>query len=742
MEEQDLNHQRRDSYDYRVLVAASSARDLQALLRTAHALALAEGGVIRVLTVTRTGTRPSWLVVPEIYKDVPVETFTRAGKNAGAVILGETRRYDPDVLILGSNGPLKQGRYLLGRTLDPVIQAAACNIIVQRGETTPDLQRVLIPAAGGPNAPRALIMARILAPQAKITALYIADRKLGQAEVLVGKARLDLMVGALKPEDRATVEARTVQAASPVDGILKETPGHDLLILGAGHEGVVDRFLFGDIPQTILAQSAIPVMVFRRRLTGLTSFWRRLWGRVFGLLPALTLQEQAEVQKAMRRGSQPSPDFFVMLTLAAALAALGLLMNDPAIIIGAMIVAPLMTAMIGIGLSIVLGDLHFLWRATATTLRGIVLAVLMGFIIGRIVPGAEATEQIVALSNPSILHLAVALTAGTAAAYAISRKEVSAALAGVAAATALTPPLVNIGIGMAFGSSSIAGRAGLIFLANLVAIVATSGLVFLWMGFRPQPGDRDRAATQRRGFSTFGVLLVLIAIPLAIFTRQSIQNVQLERNIDAAVRAEVQEISGGEVVSWDYARTETETLDLDLTIRVAYTISYDEARDLQERIATRIELPVALSLSMVPAKRLEAFVPPTPTLTPTLRPTGVPTETPPPTPTATATPTPTATPTATPTMTPTPTSTPLPTDTPTPTPWIMTVIDVGSAGLRVRYAPDGQVMGRIAGGSAVVVLQGPVQSGDGAWYQVNAIATHLQGWVSGEFLALSPDLLH
>jgi len=738
MERQGLNHQRRDGKAGSVLIAVSNARDLQALLRTAHAIARTQGGQIRVLTVTRTGNRPSWLVVPEIYADIPIETFTRAGKNASAVILTETRCYDPDVLILGANSPLKQGRYLMGRTLDPVIQAAACDIIVQRGETALDLRRVLIPAAGGPNAPHALMMARILAPQAKITTLYVADRKLGQAAVLVGRARLDLMIGGLKPEDRAAVEARIVQAASPVDGILEETPGHDLLILGAGHEGIIDRFLFGDIPQAILEHSTIPVMVFRRRLTGLTSFWRRLWGRIFGLLPALTLQEQAEVQKTVRRGSQPSPDFFVTLTLAAALAALGLLMNDPAIIIGAMIVAPLITAIIGMGLSIVLGDPRFFWRATATTLRGIVLTVSMGFVVGRIVPGAEATNQIEALSSPSILHLAVALTAGTAAAYATSRKEVSAALAGVAVAASLTPPLVNIGIGLAFGSSRIAGRAALIFLANLVAIVATSGLVFLWMGFRPQPGDRDRAATQRRGFSTFGVLLVLITLPLAIFTRQSIQNVQFERNINAAIRAEVQEIPGSEVVSWDYTRTETDTLNLDLTIRVAYTISYDEARHLQERIATRIELPVALSLSMVPAKRLEAFVPPTPTRTPTTRPTGVPTETPTATPTATATPTPTATPTATPTMMPTPTSTPLPTDTPTPTPWILTVVDVGSAGLRVRYAPDGQVMGRIAEGSAVVILQGPVQSGNVTWYQVNAITTHLQGWVSGEFLAPGP----
>ena len=720
---------------YRVLVVVNNARDLQTLLRTGHGLAQAHEGRVRVLTVTRTGSRPSWLAVPEAYGTVPTEVFTRAGRNVASVILGETRRYEPDVLVLGTSGLLKQGRYLLGRSLDPVIQAAPCEIIVQRGETTPEIRRVLIPAAGGPNAPRGLTMARILAPEAQITALYVADRKLGQAEVLVGRARLNLMVSNLRSEDRDVVKSRVVQAPSPIDGILEEAPGHDLLILGAGHEGIIDRFLFGDIPQAALDQSPIPVMVFRRRLTSLSSSWRRLWGRIFGLLPSLTLREQAEVQKAVRRGSQPSPDFFVTLTLAAALAALGLLMNDAAIIIGAMIVAPLMMAIIGIGQAIVLGDPRFFWRAAATTLRGILLAVTMGFIVGRLVPGAESTDQIVAMSSPSILHLAVALTAGTAAAYAISRKEVSAALAGVAVAASLTPPLVNIGIGLALGGTGLAGRAGLIFLANLVAIVATSGLVFLWMGFRPQPGDRSRAATQRRGFATFGVLLVLITIPLALFTRQSMQRVQLERRIDAAVRAEVREEYGAEVMDWDYNRTETETLYLDLTLRVPATISYSDARNLQERIATRIEMPVALSLNMVLAKQLAAFVPPTPTLTPTMTPTGVPTETPTPTPTPTPTATATATPTPTPTVTPTPTLTPLPTATPTATPWLLTVIDAGSAGLRVRYSPAGQVMGRIAEGSSVEVLRGPVEVDGETWYQVYVSAEHLSGWVSGAYLA-------
>ena len=261
----------------RVLVAVSSERDLRALLATAYAMA-APDGEIRLLTVTRRGNAPSWLVIPDVYGDVKITTVTRAGRNTGAIILAETRVYLPDALILGWSGGLSRGRYLLGRTLDPVVQAARCDVIVQQGEFSRDLQRILVPAAGGPNAPRALTLGRALAPEAEITALYVANEKMGRAEVLVGQARLDLMMQHLSIPDQEYVVPKIVQAPTPVDGILGEAQkDYDLLILGAGNEGFVDRFIFGDIPQTILDRSSLPVMVVRRRPTSLGSFWRRSW---------------------------------------------------------------------------------------------------------------------------------------------------------------------------------------------------------------------------------------------------------------------------------------------------------------------------------------------------------------------------------------------------------------------------------------------------------------------------------
>jgi hypothetical protein len=275
--------------------------------------------------------------------------------------------------------------------------------------------------------------------------------------------------------------------------------------------------------------------------------------------------------------------------------------------------------------------------------------------------------------------------------------------------------------------------ASLIFTTNLIAIVATSGFVFLWMGFRPQPGDPDRAAARRRGLSTFAILLILVAMPLAALTRQSLYDLEFRRSLGDAISTEVRQMPGSDIVEWDYALSDNDTLNIELTVRVTDTVSYAVARDLQERIARRVDMPVALSLSMVPTQQLRAYVPPTPTLTPTQTPTGIPTATP--TATPTRTPTPTATPTATPTNTPIPTITPLPTHTPTATPWITSVANVGAVGLRVRYAPEGEIMGRLPEGTPVLITEAPVTVGATTWYRIRATTTQIEGWVDGAYLA-------
>jgi uncharacterized hydrophobic protein (TIGR00271 family) len=710
-----------DANLHRVLVAIRDERDLCPLLRLACALARARGGGVRLFTVTRDGMPPSWLKLPDDCRDVPVDVVVRAGKNVGTVILRELQQLEPDALILGWSGHLNRGRYLLGRTLDPVIQAAPCDVIVLRGECVERMQRILVPVAGDPNAPHAFDIARALAPEAEVTALYVAPERLGPAEVLLGQDVLTALVRDLR--DPSHVHPCVVQAAGPVEGILGEVvQGYDLLILGASGANIVSRFLFGDIPQAVMVNSPVPVMAVRYRLTYLRSFVQRIWMRIFGLVPRLTVQERARVYKTLRRGSQPSADFFVFITLASAIASLGLLLNSPAVVIGAMLVAPLMSAILGMGLSLVKGDQRFFWRALSTTARGMFLAVFTGFVMGLVVPGASLTQEILGHANPTLLDLGVALVAGAAAAYAISRPDASAALAGVAIAAALAPPLTTVGIGLVLRRWWIAGGALLLFLTNMVSIVAAGGLTFFLLGFRPELDQPDRNVILRRGTRSVAVLLLLVTIPLAVLTSQSLRELRLRQAIESALYAELAQMPRAELVHWEVAgEFDDDTLHLDVTIRVPQTMTYQDARALQEMVGRRLSRPVALSLSVVPTTWLRAYVPPTPT------PTGVPTPTPMPVPTETLTPTPTPVPTSTPTSTPNPT--------PTPTPWVLAVTRVGAMGLGVRYSPGGVVVGYLQEGTSVVVTDGPVTLRDRVWYRVFSAADQMEGWVAGDCLA-------
>jgi uncharacterized membrane protein len=105
------------------------------------------------------------------------------------------------------------------------------------------------------------------------------------------------------------------------------------------------------------------------------------------------------------------------------------------------------------------------------------------------------------------------------------------------------------------GQWIIAGGALLLFLANMVSIVASGGLTFFLLGFRPEPGEPGRARTLQRGARSIAILLLLIIVPLAYLTHQTYQTAQLRTAIDETLQQEVQKIPGAELVNWRLTQT-------------------------------------------------------------------------------------------------------------------------------------------------------------------------------------------
>jgi uncharacterized hydrophobic protein (TIGR00271 family) len=767
-----MGHSQTDA-DYHIVAAVGSEAQVTPLLELGCTLAAAYSGRVTVLSVTASGRRPDWLTVPQMCRGVPVSAVVRAGRDPGKEILAAARQDRADLILLGWRARDRQagaGRYLLGHTLDPVVQYAPCDVAVVRvgdeewslGDVSTRIERVLVPVGGGPNAKLAIDMALTLSPRVQVTALNVARRVQGQVGLSVGQERLDEI---LKPwAGESQVQGKVIQSSNVVKGILAEAAkGYDLVMVGASHESYLDRVLFGNIPQTVAARSPGPAIVVKRRTRRMRmgTWMRRTGWRLFDMLPTLDLHQQIEVYKAIREGAQPKVDFFMMIALSSAIASFGLLLNSPAVIIGAMLVAPLMAAIFGLSLGVVRGDLRLLRRAASATLRGMLLSILLALLLTLVIPTATPQSEILSRTKPNLLDLGVALASGAAGAYALCRKDVSTALPGVAIAAALVPPLATIGIGLALWQrrlpegTSIAGGALLLFATNLVAISAAGAMVFLWLGFRPIPGQQARARVFQGGVIGTVLLLVAVTIPLGILTFQSVREAAFERKLAQAIHDGVAALntedtgvlSQIELADWERlpAEDDSDTIHLQVWVRSPRTVRHQEVVDLQERLAGVLQLPVELQLSVIRTTRLDPFVPPTPTPTPppgstaTATPsptaTSTSTSTSSPTPTSSATPTITPSPTHTPTATHTPTPTYTPTPTPTPTPILAEVGGTGGLGVWM-YRQPGLKGGKITAwrdGTVMIVVGGPAEGDGYVWIEVIDPKGRV-GWIPDRYL--------
>lgn len=238
--------------------------------------------------------------------------------------------------------------------------------------------------------------------------------------------------------------------------------------------------------------------------------------------PPLTRSERIALQEDLESGSKPSFEFLGLISAASMLASFGLLQNSAAVIIGAMLIAPLMTPILGAGLAITMGNRPLFKSSLLAIGLGFVGALGASWLFGGLVrmfespdlSPASATEMW-ARCNPSPIDFCVGLVGGMAAAYARTRSQLSSALAGAAIAAALVPPISTAGLQLVFGiwNTSNAGIPVfgplLVVSINVLTIMAGSSLVLWLRGMRA----RGRAMRpQDRWAVRAWVLLVAIAL--------------------------------------------------------------------------------------------------------------------------------------------------------------------------------------------------------------------------------------
>lgn len=306
----------------------------------------------------------------------------------------------------------------------------------------------------------------------------------------------------------------------------------------------------------------------------------------------------AAVNRSLWKSSVPSLSFYAMLGLSSVIATLGLLAGSAAVIIGAMIIAPLMGSIIGMAYAIVVGNRRLLKRSALTTCKGILLSILAAALITFLFGLTQTNSEILARVRPTLIDLGVALAAGAAGAFATSRRQVENALSGVAISVALVPPLSVIGIGIAWWNPSVTLGASVLFATNLTGIIFSGALVFLWQ----QYGSIERA---KKGLFAGFLALFILGIPLGWSLRNILIEEHVHRQVGVLLRRQTLTFADAEIKHIDvHPRLNGLYVELEVAAK-ANSISQYQVKLVKDFLSAQLGQSIQLKVRVVPTEIFE-----------------------------------------------------------------------------------------------------------------------------------------
>ncbi len=220
----------------------------------------------------------------------------------------------------------------------------------------------------------------------------------------------------------------------------------------------------------------------------------------------------------VEKGSRLDSNYVLLVMLATVVAAIGLIENNVAVVIGAMVIAPLLGPNLALSLATALGDVRLMLKSIKTLIFGIVIAITIAVIIGWLWSGELNSHELMSRTHANIDSIALALASGAAATLSLTT-GLSGVLVGVMVAVALLPPAVTFGIMLGAGNIQLANEAGLLLLINIVCVNLASKLVFFFKGVRPRTWLEKEKAKQAIILFSVGWLLTLAVLVFFIFVR-------------------------------------------------------------------------------------------------------------------------------------------------------------------------------------------------------------------------------
>ena len=435
---------------------------------------------------------PEWDVISESLADCGdlVVNLCRANtKSRHLTVLSVEKKLSPSVLIVGRHVSEKN-QTNNGKLAQELLDQAHSNVLVLRLGTLltddPLPKGILVPCAGGKHSRLALQLSSKIA-ETEATAFFVHENTDPLAEEVGYESLKRTLQRAKVSTDDISQKVALSSSVSAAIGEELSSGEYGLLLIGNTEAGTLRRKLFGTVPEKLIQQDDGMSIGVIRAARPIGHRLRQKFENTLSLtVPQLDRNERIQLFAEIEGKALWSFDFAALMILATAIAGLGLLADSVAVVIGAMLVAPLMTPLLGGGLAVVQGNLPLWKQSQKAVLLGFISALAVGLILGFIARavGLGITGELLGRGEPTPLDLGVAFISGIAASYCLARPSLSSALAGVAIAAALVPPIATTGICLALGEHAVAKGAGLLFGTNVVAIILGSALNFFMAGIR------------------------------------------------------------------------------------------------------------------------------------------------------------------------------------------------------------------------------------------------------------------
>ena len=255
-------------------------------------------------------------------------------------------------------------------------------------------------------------------------------------------------------------------------------------------------------------------------------------------------REDLNIYEVLSQGARPTIEYYVLTTLSAVIATAGLIIDSSATIIGAMIVAPLMTPILAFSLGVVWGDLKLINISVVSIFKGVLGALGVSALIAFVIPLPGYSNEILSRTHPNLFDILIAIASGIVGAYGYANKKISNSIIGIAIAVALMPPLCIIGIGIGTFNMKIVSGATVLFVINLVSISLAGSIIF-W-GMKIHPAFADESDVKKRALSQIIIsvfILLAISIPIGIFMYNGYQKSETEERARTVIKRDFNEYS-------------------------------------------------------------------------------------------------------------------------------------------------------------------------------------------------------